>query len=170
MEQPVVIQEYTSDWQSQFEEEKSLIQGIMKEQAIAIEHIGSTSVEGLAAKPIIDFMVGVKDLNQIEHWIDSLAKIGYEYVHHQHFPDRKFFRKGQWRAGTHHLHVYEYQSDSWKNQLLFRDFLRTHPETRERYQQLKKYLADQHQFDRVAYTNAKGPFIEEIIRLAKETR
>lgn len=168
MEKSVVIEEYTSDWVLRFQEEKRILKGILCDKAIAIEHIGSTSVEGLGAKPIVDIMVGVSHLNEVDEFIEPLKKVGYEYVVHKEFPNRRFFRKGQWRAGTHHLHIYQYESEEWKNHILFRNYLRTHPDQLKKYQQLKKELAEKYHFDRAAYTKAKEPFILTVIKKAKE--
>ncbi|PEA55655.1 hypothetical protein CON64_05805 [Bacillus pseudomycoides] len=170
MEKPIVIEEYKPNWTLQFTEEQKIIKNIMGDAAITIEHIGSTSVEGLSAKPILDMMVGVRTLNDIDTFIEPLKTIGYEHVFHEEFPNRRFFRKGLWRAGTHHLHIYQYDSEEWNNNLLFRDYLRNHPNARLQYEQLKKELANKHRFDRVAYTNAKAPFILDIIKKAKKER
>ncbi|WP_284646239.1 GrpB family protein [Paenibacillus silviterrae] len=167
MEHPVVIEEYNEKWPFEYQQEERKIKDVLANKAIAIEHIGSTSVQGLGAKPIIDFMVGVRDLNEVEEFIEPLAKIGYEHVYHKEFPTRRFFRKGQWRAGTHHLHIYNYGSEEWKNNILFRDYLRTHPEVLKQYNQLKKELAEKYINDRAAYTNAKNPFISDVIQKAK---
>ncbi|WP_078552101.1 GrpB family protein [Bacillus alkalicellulosilyticus] len=168
MEKHVVIEDYTPDWVRRFQEEKNILKGIMSEKAIAIEHIGSTSVEGLGAKPILDIMVGVNHLIEVDEFIEPLEKIGYEFVFHKEFSNRRFFRKGKWRAGTHHLHFYKYESDEWSNNILFRDFLRANSEELIRYHQLKKELAEKYHNDRVAYTKAKEPFIQYIIQKAKE--
>lgn len=80
-----------------------------------------------------------------------------------------FFRKGKWRAGTHHLHVYIYNSEEWRNNLLFRDFLINHEWACEEYRVLKEMLAATYPFDRVSYTNAKAPFIQNILTLAKKS-
>ncbi|MEH6891470.1 GrpB family protein [Bacillus sp. JJ864] len=170
MEKPIVIEEYTPNWTLQFTEEQKIIKNIIGDAAIAIEHIGSTSVEGLSAKPILDMMVGVRNLNDIDAFIEPLKTIGYEHVFHEGFPNRRFFRKGLWRAGTHHLHIYQYGSGEWNHNLLFRDYLRNHSNVRQQYEQLKKELANKHRFDRVAYTNAKAPFILDIIKKAKKER
>ena len=170
MDKPVVIEEYTSKWTLQFTEEQKIIKDIVGDAALAIEHIGSTSVEGLSAKPILDIMVGVRDLNEIDMFIEPLKAIGYEHVLHEEFPNRRFFRKGLWRAGTHHLHIYQYGSEEWNHNLLFRDYIRNHPNVRQQYEQLKKELANTHRFDRVAYTNAKAPFIVDVIQKAKKER
>lgn len=170
MEKPIVIEEYTPNWALQFTEEQKIIKNIMGDAAIAIEHIGSTSVERLSAKPILDMMIGIRTLNDIDMFIEPLKAIGYEHVLHEKFPNRRFFRKGLWRAGTHHLHIYQYGSDEWNHNLLFRDYLRNHPNVRQQYEQLKKELANKHRFDKVAYTNAKAPFILDIIKKAKKER
>lgn len=162
----VKIEEYNDEWPFNYQEEKREIEEVMTDKAIAIEHIGSTSVQGLGAKPIIDFMVGVKDLKEVESFIEPLAEIGYEHVFHKEFPNRRFFRKGQWRAGTHHLHIYVYRSEEWNNNILFRDYLKNHPEMLKQYNQLKKELAEKYPHDRVAYTNAKHPFIIDVIQKA----
>ncbi|WP_081417477.1 GrpB family protein [Paenibacillus sp. Soil522] len=163
----VIIEEYNDEWPFIYQEEKRKIEEVMTDKAIAIEHIGSTSLQGLGAKPIIDFMVGVNELKEVEAFIEPLAKIGYEHVYHNKFPNRRFFRRGQWRAGTHHLHIYVYGSEEWKNNILFRDYLRAHPEMLKQYNQLKKELAEKYHHDRVAYTNAKHPFILDVIQKAK---
>ncbi|ENQ3107781.1 GrpB domain, predicted nucleotidyltransferase, UPF0157 family [Bacillus sp. 491mf] len=170
MDKPVVIEEYTAKWALQFKKEQKIIKDIIGDAVLAIEHIGSTSVEGLSAKPILDIMVGVHDLNEINTFIEPLKTIGYEHVFHQEFPNRRFFRKGLWRAGTHHLHIYQYGSEDWQNNLSFRNYLINHPDVRRQYEQLKRELATKHRFDRVAYTNAKAPFIVDIIRKAEKER
>lgn len=98
---------------------------------------------------------------------EALEEIGYEYVPKK-TPNWRFFRKGKWRAGTHHLHVYIYNSEEWRNNLLFRDFLINHEWAREEYRVLKEMLAVTYPFDRVSYTNAKAPFICNILELAKK--
>lgn len=166
MDKQVVIEEYTANWSLRFQEESIMLKNILGDQIIAIEHIGSTSVEGLGAKPILDMMIGVHDLQEVEGFIIPLGQAGYEHVFHKEFQNRRFFRKGLWRAGTHHLHIYTYGSEEWKSNLLFRDYLRSHPTVRKQYENLKKELAETYKFDRVAYTNAKAPFITRIIEEA----
>ncbi|KXY71264.1 GrpB family protein [Bacillus anthracis] len=167
MEQQIVIKPYEKKWHEEYVKEKEKFISLFGGECIAIEHIGSTSVQGLGAKPLIDMMIGVTDLQIIEKWIDDLLKIGYEYVPKE-TPNWRFFRKGKWRAGTHHLHVYIYNSDEWKNNLLFRDFLIKHEWARKEYRELKERLAATYPFDRVSYTNAKAPFIQKIIKEAKK--
>jgi GrpB-like predicted nucleotidyltransferase (UPF0157 family) len=168
MEKPVYIEKYTSDWVKQFQEERKILKGIMGEKAIAIEHIGSTSVEGLGAKPILDIAIGVNDLNVVNEFIEPLKQIGYEFVYHKEFPERRFFRKGQWRAGTHHLHFYRFEGEHWNNQILFRNYLRNNPDVLKDYHQLKIDLSKKFRFERVSYTGNKAPFIQSVLQKAKK--
>ncbi|BFH68147.1 hypothetical protein J27TS7_29960 [Paenibacillus dendritiformis] len=165
----VVISDYNPDWVHDYEQEKRAIKEALSDIAVAVEHIGSTSVPGLGAKPIIDIMVGVHRLEDLtEAHIERLAAIGYEYVPKPDWPERRFFRRGRWRAGTHHLHIYRHGDTHWEEQLLFRDYLRSRPDVREQYRQLKLALASQYPDDRVEYTRRKAPFIEHVLRLARE--
>ncbi|MGG0848424.1 GrpB family protein [Peribacillus simplex] len=168
MGKTVKVEDYNPDWVSEFQQEKARITEVLKNYSpLCVEHIGSTSVKGLGAKPILDIMAGVRHLDEADTFIEPLKSNGYEFVQHQEFPERRFFRKGQWRAGTHHLHIYRFGSEQWKNQLLFRDYLRTHPDVRKQYQQLKLSLAQKHRADIVGYTEAKAPFIQNVIESAK---
>jgi GrpB-like predicted nucleotidyltransferase (UPF0157 family) len=140
---------------------------------VAIEHMGSTAVPGLGAKPIIDIMVAIHRLALAERCIEPLASINYEYVPEYEvvMPFRRYFHKGPQHARTHHLHMVEYDSDFWRRHLLFRDFLRAHKAVARQYYHLKKELAARFGTDREAYTEAKTSFIEAIVeRAAKRWR
>ena len=168
MDKQIVIEKYTTGWALSFNEEQKLLKGVVGDIAISIEHIGSTSIKGLGAKPIIDIMMGVYDLKDVDGAIEPLGNIEYEHVFHEEFPNRRFFRKGLWRAGTHHLHIYKYESEEWNSNILFRDYLRKHPDVRNQYNQLKIELAQKYRCDRVGYTAAKAPFIRNVIQKAKD--
>ncbi|OAB47213.1 hypothetical protein PBAT_07705 [Paenibacillus antarcticus] len=164
----VVVSEYDQQWIEEYVQEKVKISRVLSDVLLRIEHIGSTSIPKLGSKPIIDMMVGVADLQQVsEGCITGLAGIGYEYVFKPDFPDRRFFRRGEWRAGTHHLHIYEYESENWINNILFRDYLINDSRMMEEYYLLKKKLEQQHKHDRVAYTEGKSEFIGKVIEMAK---
>lgn len=165
----VVIEEYKQAWLQEFEYEKLKIQQAIDVEICCIEHIGSTSIVGLPSKPIIDIAIGVNHLDEADAFIEPLHRLGYEYVPKMDFPTRKFFRKGDRRKGTHHLHVYELSSEAWNNNLLFRNYLRSHPDKVEEYSQLKKQLASIYYNDRPTYTQMKSPFIQSVIELAKNT-
>lgn len=168
MDGKVVIEDYSKEWATEFKQEEIKIRNVLGGKLIQIEHIGSTSIKDLGSKPIIDIMCGVKNLIEINDFIDSFAGIGYDFVWHKEFPERRFFRKGEYRAGTHHLLIYEFESEFWKNNVLFRDYLRNHPVVLNEYYQLKIKLAEIYPYDRVSYTNGKNEFINLIINKARE--
>lgn len=168
MDKEITIEDYNSNWPKQFEKEKVKLKEILADKVISIEHIGSTSVEGLGAKPILDIAIGVNNLEVVSEFIEPLKQIGYEFVYHKEFPERRFFRKGQWRAGTHHLHFYQFEGEHWNNQILFRNYLRNNPDFLKEYHQLKVDLAEKFRFDRVSYTENKTPFIQNVLHLSRK--
>ena len=138
MGQEVIIEKAKAEWAHEFEAEKQQLADVLGKKVLAIEQIGSTSVPGLAAKPVLDLMAGVSSLSEASVGSNRFRQLGYEHVFHEAFPARRFFRKGKRRAGTHHLHVYIFQSEEWKNQLRFRNYLRKHSVERQAYETLKK--------------------------------
>lgn len=165
MTYPVGIVNYDPQWPVLYEEEKGRILDVIGRRIAAIEHIGSTAVPELAAKPIIDIMIAVRRLADADKCIEPLQDIGYEYVREfeVEMPERRFFRKGPPEERTYHIHMIELTSEFWERHLLFRDYLRTHPEVAQQYYQLKKELAARYGSDREAYAEAKTPFIESIV-------
>jgi GrpB-like predicted nucleotidyltransferase (UPF0157 family) len=167
---PVEVFDYDPRWPKMFDGEKTLILKALGNKAVSIEHIGSTAVPGLGAKPIIDIMVGVRLLSDARRCIRPLERIDYEYVpeYEASIPDRRYFRKGPNEPNKHyHLHMVEYDSEFWKRQLFFRDYLRTHPKAASEYFKLKKQLAVKYHLDREGYTEAKTSFITSIVSKAK---
>ncbi|MDN4604163.1 GrpB family protein [Paenibacillus sp. F6_3S_P_1C] len=168
MKEVVVVSKYDPNWVEDYNVEREKIKRVLTNICVDLEHIGSTSVPGLGAKPLIDMMVGVRVLDDVQPvHIEALAELGYEYVPKPEFKERLFFRKGKWRAGTHHLHVYRYKSKEWNDNLLFRNALRMDPEVMLAYYALKKKLEQQFRHDRIGYTAAKAPFIQSIIQKAR---
>ncbi len=170
MSRPVKIADYDPNWPKLFEKEKKLILGAVGNIVVGIEHIGSTAVPNLRAKPIIDILVAVNHLSDANNCIEPLQMIGYEYHpgHEAQIPERRFFGKGGPLKEQHyHLHMVELTSDFWKRHLLFRDYLRAHPEVAQEYQKLKKQLALEYGRNREGYTEAKAPFIESIVARAR---
>lgn len=157
---------HQKEWKTLYEQEEKLLRFAIGEIVIAIEHIGSTAIPSIVAKPIIDVIIGVKDLADVEKYLLSLAAIGYEDRGESGIPGRRYFRKGTEAISTHHLSVVEYGGDIWRRHLLFRDYLRDHKEAARRYDELKKDLAIKFKNDREAYTNGKGEFVEEILQAA----
>ena len=165
----VRIVEYDPSWVTLYREEKTKILAVIGHLAVVVEHIGSTAVLGLGAKPTIDIMVGVHSLSDAQKCIVPLGSIGYEYQpqHEATMPERRFFRKGEPPKEQHyHLHMVEKGSEFWKTHLAFRDYLRTHPEAAQQYYELKRRLASKYGSDREGYTEAKTPFIESIVAKA----
>ena len=159
----VLIFDYDPRWPLQFEEERRRLQEALGPRALGIEHIGSTSVPGLGAKPVIDIMVGVKELAEGEHCIAPLRSIGYEFIPRQRFPDCYFFLRGAWGARTHHLHIIEFEGSLWRRYVLFRDYLRAHPEVARRYLEIKRQIAADPGIRRYTYSAAKQPFISDLM-------
>jgi GrpB-like predicted nucleotidyltransferase (UPF0157 family) len=155
----VEIVEHDPSWAALFEEERSHLAVVFDGRAEGIEHIGSTSVPGLCAKPIIDILVGLRELSLSDAEIEAMGRLGYEYLGEFGLPGRLYFRKGEPR--THHVHVVAYGGDHWERHLAFRDTLRSNPEERRRYDQLKRRLAAEGH-PREAYTEMKTPFIREV--------
>lgn len=170
MSRKVVIASYNPQWPALYEAEKERILGAIGQVVVAIEHVGSTAVPGLGAKPIIDIMAGVRELAAAEACIPRLEGIGYEYVpeYEVAMPERRYFRKGVKHGRTHHLHMVESTSTFWERHLLFRDYLRAHPETARQYQAEKRRFAKV--VDKMDYTEAKTPFIEDVLAKAYAAR
>jgi GrpB-like predicted nucleotidyltransferase (UPF0157 family) len=161
----VDIREYDPAWPSRFEEERAGLLRLFKGTIAGVEHIGSTAIPGLAAKPIIDVMVGVQELLADERLLSDLRGFGYEYFGEYGIPGRHFFRKGDPR--THHLHWVRFGGEFWEEHLLFRDYLRAHPEEARRYEELKRGLALRYVEDRRSYTASKTGFIREVLAKAQ---
>jgi len=166
----IIIVEYDPRWSQQFEEEATTIWQVLGELVTQIEHFGSTAVPGLAAKPILDLLVGVHSLEEAKRHVSLLEAL--KYVYWQEDPrhdERMFLVKGMPPYGsqrTHHLHIVEADSTLWER-VLFRDYLRSHPEEAHQYAALKHQLAECFQTDREAYTNAKTDYIQAIMAKAR---
>ena len=169
-EEPIHIAPYDESWPERFNQEQAVLNRTLSHWLTgAIEHVGSTAVPGLAAKPVIDIMVGVESLEASRPAIAVLGKIDYCY-----FPYRAesmhWFCKPSPSFRTHHLHLVPFQSPLWVERLAFRDYLRTHAEAVREYAEFKYRLAQQHRFDRESYTDAKTSFVMRIVKLALEEK
>ena len=165
----VVLAEYDPEWPALFEAEKKRILDVIGPQVLAIEHVGSTAVPGMPAKPVIDVMAGTNNVAcTADACAASLQSIGYEYVPKPALSDRRFFRRGAWLLDCmYHLHVVEMDGETWHRYTVFRDALRTDPEVARGYRELKQRLAAEHRFDRGTYTAAKNSFIEGVVARAE---
>jgi GrpB-like predicted nucleotidyltransferase (UPF0157 family) len=163
----VEIAAYDSAWPAAYERERALITGALGDLVAAIEHIGSTAVPGLGAKAILDIMVGVRTLAEGDRCIRPLERLGYEYRGEAGVPERLYFRKLTDGLRTHHIHMVELGSDFWQRHLLFRDYLREHPDEARDYYELKVRLAERFGTDRLGYNEAKAAFIESALARAR---
>jgi len=156
-------------WPAMFDAEAARVRAAAGERLVACEHVGSTSVLGLAAKPVIDILGGVKTLADADAVVPRIVSIGYDYVRkwEAEMPGRRYFVRRARGVRTHHLHVVEVDSDFWRDHLLFRDHLRTHPVDVIRYAALKQELAESLGDDREAYTDGKADFIASCLRGAR---
>lgn len=163
----VKLYPYDIEWQSVFDIEKALLMEKIGEHVLDIQHVGSTSIPGLEAKPIIDIAIGVASLEIGLNCIEPLSKIGYEYKNDAGIPGRHFFAKGDKEKRTHYLHIEVINGQLWNNHILFRDYLRKHNDYGEEYAKLKRILASRYENDRDAYTIGKDEFIRNVIHLAE---
>jgi GrpB-like predicted nucleotidyltransferase (UPF0157 family) len=161
---PVVVLPYDVRWPEVFRLERDRLAGIFGERAAGIEHVGSTAVPGLAAKGIVDILLGLRPLELHPADLDAMARLGYVYRGELGIPGRHFFQKGA--PPTHHVHAVEHGSVEWLKHVHFRDHLRTHPEDLQSYAKLKCDLAARYPDDRDAYTEGKSPFVAAVLRKA----
>jgi GrpB-like predicted nucleotidyltransferase (UPF0157 family) len=163
----VKLAPYDEMWPRLFEAEKERLLKALRGIIFEVEHIGSTAIPGLAAKPLIDMMASVKSLSDYKKAIEPLRELGYEYMPERVLVDRAFFPKGSEENRTFHLNLVEKGSRQWEEALLFRDYLRTHPEERNEYQCLKERLAQTFAENREMYTKGKNGFISKVLEVAK---
>ncbi len=170
------ISEYDPTWPAQFEAEKASIQAVMGEYLRAVEHVGSTSIPDLGAKPVLDLLIIVRDHTPISACVPLLEQLAYEYRGEAGIPGRHFFRKPAMSISgferTHHLHLVDFSDERGRanaeEMLLFRDYLRLHPDIARDYLQLKKSLANQFGSDRASYTNGKTDFVLSVLAKARQ--
>lgn len=158
-----MLQPHSPEWIDKFTEEEKLIKNLLGTIAIDIQHIGSTAIPHIMAKPIIDIAVLIPTLEEAHLLVPVLEKHGYLYQKEKSSQERFYFTKGE--PEEYHLslaqpHTYSY----FKRQILFRDYLKTHPEIAKEYEKLK---LDALAKDASNYLHAKGPFIEKVLELAE---
>ncbi len=159
----VILRPYDERWAKLFELERVYLQTALGDDVLAIEHIGSTSVPRLTAKPILDIGVSVESFEAAFALVPRLEELGYTFRGEQGIPRRHYFVRGSDQNRTHHLHMLEHANPEWRDLLGFRDRLRAQPETVRAYEALKRRLAEQYPNDRVAYTDGKYEFIRTVL-------
>lgn len=163
--EPIIIVPYDPDWPRRFEAERALLERVLAPWLEGgIDHVGATAIPGLAAKPIIDMVAGVRDLDEARAAFDPLREHSYLYAPHR--PGiAHHFAKPSLRLSemTHGLHLTEPGSDLWRERLAFRDALRGNPALTAEYETLKLELAQEHQDDAAAYTGGKRAFVVRVL-------
>jgi GrpB-like predicted nucleotidyltransferase (UPF0157 family) len=171
MTRRVLFRDYQLSWPQLYEAEKTLLLGQIGEHVLTIEHIGSTSVPGLSAKPIIDMLVGVETLDQADVCLAPLQQVGYEYLAHRtaFTSARRFLRKyPAGRSVGYHLHLLQPTNPYWMVLLGFRNYLRQHAQVAHHYSRLKQQLAEQFATDPLAYLHGKSDFIQAVMQVAEQ--
>jgi GrpB-like predicted nucleotidyltransferase (UPF0157 family) len=161
----IEVVDYDAGRPSRFARLGERLRRALGEAALRIDHIGSTAVPGLAAKPVIDVQISVPALDPVRPFADPLRGLGFVYRADNRERTKRYFREPPGTARTH-IHVRRAGSISEQLPLLFRDYLRAHPDEADRYAELKRELARVHEADRHAYTEAKVPHFWEVIAAA----
>ena len=163
----VELHPYTQEWAKEFQKEKQILENLLRGYALDIQHVGSTSIPGISAKPIIDIAVAVKDKQALLDIIPILTKAGYDVKNSIDDKGEVLGAKGGPECRTHYVHVEPFESEYWNNHILFRDYLLSHPEYISQYEEVKTKVLEQFK-ERKLYTAHKNDFIKSIIELAKE--
>jgi GrpB-like predicted nucleotidyltransferase (UPF0157 family) len=166
--QAIVVADYDAAWPRRFRREEARVRAVLGEAALSVEHVGSTSVPGLAAKPIVDILIVVEDSGEEDSYLPALEEEGYVLrVREPDFHEHRMFRTS---ARDVHLHVYSAGSPEIERYLLLRDRLREHGEERELYVRTKRELASRDWPSMQHYAEAKTEVIEGIIARAAAAR
>jgi GrpB-like predicted nucleotidyltransferase (UPF0157 family) len=166
-DEPIRIAPYDPEWPARFDRERDLLHSVIGPWVVGeIHHVGSTAVPGLDAKPIIDILIGVEDLATSRACFEPLAEL--EYLYAPYLPEEMhWFCKPDPSRRTHHLHLVPRHLPRYRDELAFRDHLRSNPEKARDYAELKYQLAKRFECDRGAYTDAKADFIGCALREAE---
>ena len=168
----ITLVPYDAAWPEKFQKEKQEIMEAIGKYVLSIEHKGSTAIPYLIAKPIIDIQIGVKTLRNAVHCIPRLEELGYKYLPEIESltPNRRLFRKPAEGKKEFQIHMWKYQSEEWEEFLLFRDYLREHPEMAKEYEFVKKHMAKRFPENETAYSIGKEGFIQVIIQRTKKEK
>ncbi|OOC61119.1 GrpB family protein [Paenibacillus ihbetae] len=165
----VKVVPYNSEWSLEFEKEKDRLLHILAPHIVTIEHAGSTSIPNQDAKPIIDMFAAVHPLLHEQDYTELLSSSGYGFIENG-MTGRYLFIKEDAGVRTHHLHILPKEGFYERKELLFRDYLRAHPDLVLEYGELKRLLAERYPTDPDEYTKAKTAFIQRVVDLARTER
>ena len=156
---------YFPEWPRQFEREAERLRALLGDEIVAIHHIGSTSVPGLEAKPIIDLLPLVHDITRIDGYTATMTAAGYTAWGEYGLPGRRYFTKDAGEFRTHNIHIYAVDNPDVARHLAFCDYLRAHPAAQQEYVATKRSAYAQHPADITAYNDSKNEWIKRIERL-----
>lgn len=167
----VIVEPHKIEWEISAQQTISILKKILKEDIVDAQHIGSTSIKNICAKPIIDIVVGVESFENIMNHNETLIQNGIIYCGEDH-PNQHLYMCGDLdnNIHTHYIHVVIWGEKYWNDYLNMRDFLNEHKDKAEEYSELKERLAKQYSKDRIAYTNGKSELIKNILQRAEEWR
>ncbi|ESU30267.1 hypothetical protein G3A_22005 [Bacillus sp. 17376] len=167
----VEVVPYNPEWKTVFENEKQLLESIFLPAEVEVHHIGSTSVPGLSAKPIIDIMLAADSLEQVEKATPAIEAAGYVVKGENGIPGRRYFQKHDENGMRKvHLHSFEKSSRQLYRHLVFRDYLRSHPQEASKYSDVKEKAARKYGFDIDSYIAEKSPTVKDIEQKAMQWR
>lgn len=165
IDESITVVAYDFQWPQLFSNEQQHLQKTLGNTIVDIQHIGSTAVSGLAAKPIIDILIGLQAISPATKPIAVLETVSYEYLGEAGVPGRLYFRKRH--PHMFNVHLVQWGSEVWTNNLLLRDFLRAHPDEAERYGRHKQELITRRIATLLAYSAEKGSVIAELLGRAQ---
>jgi len=157
----VEVVSYNSNWKEMYKEESEKIKNILNDIIIDSHHIGSTAIPGIKAKPVIDILVEVKNIEEVDQYNYKMKELGYEVMGEYGIPKRRFFRKGG-NKRTHHVHIFQVGNEEIKRHINFKEYLIAHPDKAREYSKLKEKLANKYTYDVENYTQGKSNFIKKI--------
>ncbi|KMJ57128.1 glutamate-rich protein GrpB [Bacillus sp. LL01] len=162
-----IIHPWTKDWELVYDQEQNLLKEILKDELVDIFHIGSTSVPAIGyAKPIIDILIVVKEIEKVDRYNETLQKVGYEPKGENGIAGRRYFPKGK-QSRTHHVHVFQVGNEHIQTHLDFKIYLMAHPEEAKAYGELKLKLARQFPENHYKYQEGKQEFVNELVERAR---
>jgi GrpB-like predicted nucleotidyltransferase (UPF0157 family) len=162
----IYIADYDERWPALYEEVGGPLAEAFGDYMVEMQHIGSTSVPGLGAKPIIDIAVDLRDYPLPQEVIEAVEKLGYTHMGEYGISGRHYFKRYDEDGLMVHVHAYSPGNDELTKHILFRDYMRTHPEAARKYELLKRDLASKYVDQRQVYTESKSDFVQEILRKA----
>ncbi len=165
----VELVEHQEEWKDAARNCIEMLSSVLGGAAVAIQHVGSTAIPDIHAKPIIDIAVGVHSFDEVMEYRDELASLGIIF-HGEDNPGQLLFVIGDGEIRTHHIHIVPYNGEAWCNYLIFRDYLCSNPGKAKAYDELKMQLAAMYADNRKAYTASKTSFIKDTIAEARNIR